>query len=104
MSGALTVDEAASRLRCSRRQVFNLLAAGTLARAPKYGRKTVVTVESVALALAPPAPTQESAPTPPARPRGPRSLKASLDVLANEQRKQWRRQRVGRPIGGRVGR
>lgn len=48
---SLTVDEAAALLRCGRRRVFELIADGTLTKAPRYGRHTVVTTESVHAAL-----------------------------------------------------
>lgn len=47
----LTVTEAAARLRCSRRKVFELIAQGILIRGARYGRSTVVTEESVEAAL-----------------------------------------------------
>jgi hypothetical protein len=54
------VDETATMLKCSRRRVFELLADGTLIRAPKYGKATVILAESVFHALEkqydPPAP------------------------------------------------
>jgi excisionase family DNA binding protein len=84
----LTVEEAAQALRCSRRRVFELLADGTLARGPKYGRQTVITAGSVEAALlanepAPPA----TEPTP--KRRTPRSLAADLKELAAESRAFW---------------
>jgi excisionase family DNA binding protein len=90
VSSLLTADEAASRLRCSRRRVFELLAAGTLARGPKYGRRTVITAESVEAALAPcePAPRPVAEATP--KRRAPRSLKADLEALAAQQRAEWK--------------
>lgn len=89
MSALLDVDETATRLRCSRRQVFKLLTDGTLARGPKYGRRTVITAESVEAALVAselaPCPVAEAAP----KRRAPRSLKADLDALAAKQRTEW---------------
>lgn len=49
----LSVDAAADRLGCSRRRVFELLAAGTLERAPRYGRQVRIYEASVDRALAP---------------------------------------------------
>jgi excisionase family DNA binding protein len=89
VSALLDVDEAAARLRCSRRRVFELLAAGTLARGPKYGRRTVITAESVEAALVASelatCPVAEAAP----KRRAPRSLKADLEALAEKQRTEW---------------
>lgn len=93
MSTLLDVDEAAARLRCSRRRVFELLTDGTLVRGPKYGRRTVITTESVEAALVAsepaPCPVAEAAP----RPRAPRSFKAGLDELAEQQRAEWKTRR-----------
>ncbi len=50
------VDEAAQLLGCSRRRVFQLLADGTLDRAPRYGRALRIDRESVERALQEPAP------------------------------------------------
>jgi excisionase family DNA binding protein len=50
---AMTVEQAAERLGCSRRRVFELLAAGKLKRAAKLGRRAMVTVASVDRALQP---------------------------------------------------
>jgi excisionase family DNA binding protein len=52
----LTVLEAAEVLRCSRTRVFQLLADGTLVRARRYGRQTVIIAESVYQALEVPSP------------------------------------------------
>ncbi|WP_375765672.1 helix-turn-helix domain-containing protein [Archangium gephyra] len=102
MSALLDVDEAATRLRCSRRRVFELLADGTLARGPKYGRRTVITAESVADALV----ASESAPCPAAeaapKRRAPRSLKAGLDALAEQQRAAWKTSDTRSPRRGRT--
>lgn len=88
MSALLDVDEAAARLRCSRRRVFELLADGTLARGPKYGRQTVITADSVEAALAP----SEQAPAAPKRRTRPsKSFKAELDAML--ERRAARRQR-----------
>lgn len=53
---AVPVAEAAELLCCSRTRVFGLLRNGTLKRAPKSGRATLVTQESIQAALALPAP------------------------------------------------
>lgn len=79
MTALLDVDEAAARLHCSRRRVFQLLADGTLVRGPCYGKRTVITLESVEAALAPPAPATGR---PAAAPRAPRGLSAQLDDLS----------------------
>jgi predicted ArsR family transcriptional regulator len=55
MADLVTVAEAATRMRCHPRQVFRLLRRGVLTRGPKYGRRTVVTLESLEAALAAPA-------------------------------------------------
>lgn len=49
----LTIQESAARLHCSPRRVYELLASGLLARGPRYGKRTVVTEESVVAALVP---------------------------------------------------
>lgn len=49
----LSVEAAAAKLGCSRRRVFELLALGTLERAPKYGRQVRIYEASVDRALAP---------------------------------------------------
>ncbi|MCY1077406.1 hypothetical protein [Archangium lansingense] len=90
MNSLLDVDESAARLRCSRRRVFELLADGTLTRGPKYGRRTVITAESVEAALvaseSAPCPVSEAAP----KRRAPRSFKAELDELTQRQRAEWK--------------
>lgn len=53
---AVTVAEAAHLLGCSRTRVFGLLRKGTLKRAPRSGRSTLVTQESIQTALATPEP------------------------------------------------
>lgn len=58
----LSVEETAETLGCSRRQVFVLLAAGTIDRAPRFGRSVRVLRASVDRALLTPA-----APTAPTR-------------------------------------
>ena len=47
----VTVDRAAELMHCSPRQVFYLLAAGTLRRAQSFGRQTLVVTESIYEAL-----------------------------------------------------
>ncbi len=83
MNALLTVMEAATTLRCSRRRVFELLADGTLTRGVKFGRETVVVAESVFAAL-------EVAYHPVAtrtRVRKPtQSFSARLDALAAERK------------------
>jgi excisionase family DNA binding protein len=44
---AMSVDETARSLGCRRRQVFRLLRAGELRRAPKVGRRLMVLTDSV---------------------------------------------------------
>lgn len=84
----LDVDQVAERLRCSRRRVFELLQDGTLTRGPRFGRCTVVTLESVEAALAAPAaPTEQPAPQPRAR----RGLAADVDALLEKRRAARRR-------------
>ncbi len=56
---AVTVAEAAELLGCSRTRVFGLLRKGTLKRAPRSGRSTLVTQDSVQAALASPAPVAQ---------------------------------------------
>lgn len=62
MDGPLiTVERAGELLLCSRSRVFELIGEGRLARGPKFGRHTVVTLESVlALAEAAPGPTRRA--------------------------------------------
>lgn len=50
---AITVEQAAARLGCSRSRVFELLKVGRIQRAPGPGRKTLVTIVSIDAALAP---------------------------------------------------
>ncbi|WNG37880.1 helix-turn-helix domain-containing protein [Archangium violaceum] len=95
MSELLDVDEAAARLRCSRRRVFELIADGTLTRGPKYGRRTVITAESVAAALEP-EPVLVLTANKPSKPRAPRSLQADLEALAAKQRAEWKKPRACR--------
>ncbi|MCP3137536.1 hypothetical protein [Pyxidicoccus xibeiensis] len=92
MSDLLDVEQAASRLRCSRRRVFELLAAGTLVRGPKYGRRTVITAESVNAALVPTEALVLTTTEAPKR-RAPRSLVADLDALREQQRAEWKTRR-----------
>ncbi|QSQ10776.1 hypothetical protein [Myxococcus landrumensis] len=44
---SITVERAAELLQCKRTRVFELLAEGRLKRAPKFGKKTTVILESV---------------------------------------------------------
>ncbi|MGE6763254.1 hypothetical protein ACQKGO_34905 [Corallococcus interemptor] len=44
---AVTVDAARALLGCGRSQVFALLKAGALSRAPKVGKTAMVTMESI---------------------------------------------------------
>lgn len=46
MNDAITVERAGEILGCSRRRVFQLLADGTLERAPRYGRRVRVYLAS----------------------------------------------------------
>lgn len=43
----LTVDEAATLLRCRRTKVFELIAKGVLVKAPRFGKQTTVYAQSV---------------------------------------------------------
>lgn len=54
-----SVDQAAELLGCSRRRVFQLLADGTLERAPRYGRQIRIQADTVLQALARPAPPKQ---------------------------------------------
>ncbi len=83
MSALLAIDEAAAHLRCSRRRVFELLADGTLTRGPKYGKRTVVTAESVEAALQP---TVTEPQAPQRRTRSSKSFKAELDAMLERRR------------------
>jgi excisionase family DNA binding protein len=49
----LSVMQAAEMLGCKRSRVFQLLADGTLERAPRYGREIRIYEESVKRALQP---------------------------------------------------
>lgn len=49
----MSVEAVAERLGCSRRRVFQLLADGTLERAPRFGRSLRIYAASVDRALAP---------------------------------------------------
>lgn len=49
----LSVEQAAEILGCKRRRVFQLLADGTLERAPRFGRSLRIYRASVDRALAP---------------------------------------------------
>jgi excisionase family DNA binding protein len=49
---AMTIDEAALRLGCSRTRVFGLLRDGTLRRARRLGRQVTVLAQDVEAALA----------------------------------------------------
>jgi excisionase family DNA binding protein len=48
-----SVEEAGNVLGCKRRRVFQLLADGTLERAPRYGREIRIFASSVERALRP---------------------------------------------------
>lgn len=48
----ITVARAAELLHCGRARVFELLADGTLERAPRFGRGTTIVTASVHRALA----------------------------------------------------
>jgi hypothetical protein len=43
----ITVERAAEILLCSRSRIFELIGVGTLTRGPKFGKHTVVMLESV---------------------------------------------------------
>lgn len=47
----LTIEEAALALHCKRNRIFELLSDGVLTRAPKYGKRTLITAASVHAAL-----------------------------------------------------
>jgi excisionase family DNA binding protein len=49
----MSVEEVADALGCKRRKVFELLADGTLERAPRYGREIRIYTETVRKALLP---------------------------------------------------
>lgn len=49
----ISVERAAEMLGCKRRRVFQLLADGTLERAPRYGRELRIYTASVERALQP---------------------------------------------------
>lgn len=56
MSGmveTLSVEQVGERLGCSRRRVFQLIADGTLEKAPRYGRSIRILAASVDRALTP---------------------------------------------------
>lgn len=57
----LSVEEVASRLGCSRRRVFQLLANGTLERAPRYGKQIRIYEDTVIAAQARPTSEQRKA-------------------------------------------
>lgn len=80
----LTVAETAARLRCSERRVFELLADGTLVRGRAYGRRTVVTSESVEAALE--APPVDEAPKKRVRHVARASLSERLSALSKAAR------------------
>lgn len=44
---AVTVERAAEIMHCSVRQIFNLLADGTIREAKSFGRKTLVVTQSI---------------------------------------------------------
>jgi len=76
----VTVARVAALLHCGRSRVFELLAAGQLARGPKLGRCTVVRLDSV-LAL-----INEERATPKSSPLKPRRIRASSGQLASDLR------------------
>lgn len=61
MTDVLTIPEVCARLGCKRRRVFELLADGTLERAPRYGRELRIYAASVDRALAPTPATKRAA-------------------------------------------
>lgn len=75
----VTVVRAAELLHCGRTRVYELLAEGRIVRAPKFGRVTVITTESVlaaAVAGVEPAPKVK----PPRKSRGSRMREAVLAI------------------------
>lgn len=56
MVEVVSVEAVCEILGCKRRRVFQLLADGTLERAPKFGRSLRIYRASVDRALSPPAP------------------------------------------------
>ncbi len=78
MSPVVTIAEAAELLRCGRSQVFALLAAGRLPRAPRFGKVTTIPRDAVLALLdvsAPPRPAQR-------RKRSTRGARAEAALLA----------------------
>ncbi len=51
---AMTIDEAAARMGCSRTRVFDLLRDGTLQRARRLGRHQMILASSIESAMAQP--------------------------------------------------
>lgn len=56
MIETMSIEAVCERLGCKRRRVFQLLADGTLERAPRFGRSLRIYAASVDRALAPPEP------------------------------------------------
>lgn len=78
----LPIDEVCTMLHCGRTRVFELIADGTLVRAPKFGKKTVVLAESVFAAL-----EAEYHPAPPKpRKRARKGMTAEFDALLDRTR------------------
>lgn len=84
MNPLLTVEEVARMLFCSKRRVFELLADGTLVRAKKFGRKTVIVADSVYAALEAAQPAD--VPRPRRRLRGRAALALELDQALEQMR------------------
>jgi excisionase family DNA binding protein len=62
MIETMSIEAVCERLGCKRRRVFQLLADGTLERAPRFGRSLRIYAASVDRALAPPEPKKRRAP------------------------------------------
>lgn len=83
---AITAEQAAARLGCSRSRVFEFLKAGRLRRAPRAGRLTMLALASVDQLLEGPpekAPTRERRPR---RPLTPGAIKSEVMALKDKYR------------------
>ena len=72
----LSLQEACEALGCGKTRLFQLIGAGVLVRAPRYGRRVRILADSVRRALTPP-------PSPERRTRTPRGQRTTrADVAA----------------------
>jgi excisionase family DNA binding protein len=83
---AITLEQAAARLGCSRSRIFEFLKAGRLKRAARVGRKLLLTLASVDELLAKPNQEPKARPTRQAKPAAATTVRAGIMALRDKYR------------------